>query len=106
MKMKCLGRTSISGSLNKNGEMITLRTGTATSDHFKSGRAKNSGQDKQELGVTVPLTSGKIHTLSVSSGALKINPSKKWSLKKGTVTMRQQSLDQSCVLHESVKPHI
>ena len=38
---------------------------------------KKSGQDKQALEVTVLLSSGKIPTLSMSSGALKIQHKQK-----------------------------
>ena len=45
--------------------------------YFLSGRTKKSGQDKQALGVTVPLSSGLIYTLSMSSRAVKNQPKQK-----------------------------
>ena len=48
-------------------------------DHFKVPKAKRSDQDKQALRVTAQLLSGKLHTLSRSSGALrKTTQAKKW----------------------------
>ena len=46
-------------------------------DHFKVVGIKKSGQDKQALGITVPLSSGKLHTLSMLSGAVKHQPKRK-----------------------------